>query len=398
MLETFLTVGVIAVDGVLALVPSQGKLVAYAGFIALVIGALALDLGVFHKRPHAVSIREAAAWSVVWVATALLFGWFVYEAYERHWLGLGLDTPYYVTTAVEGAGSIVRGEVTGMQALKQYLTGYIVEKSLSLDNIFVIALIFGYFAVPAMYQHRVLFWGILGALVLRGLMILVGAELVQRFDWILIIFGLFLVLSAVKMALIQSHDDPGNNPVVRLATRLLPVTQRYYGSRFFVREGEEIGGERVVAPEGKPGVGRLLATPLFLALILVEVTDLIFAVDSVPAIFAITPDPFIVFTSNIFAILGLRSLYFCLAAIIGKFRFLKTGLVLILLFIGVKLLLLSAPPYLDEMAGWVGVEVGPAKAIKIDTGISLAVIGGTLTLSILASLALPRNEKAAPRV
>jgi tellurite resistance protein TerC len=399
VLQEYIAVGVLAQDSLLAIAPAQGKMIAYAGFIALVIGALALDLGVFHKRPHEVSIREAASWSAVWVATALLFSWFVYEAYERHWLGLGLDTPMYSSVVAEGAGTIVRGEVNGMQAFKQYITGYIVEKSLSLDNIFVIALVFGYFAVPAKFQHRVLFWGILGALVMRGAMIFVGAELVHRFDWVLIFFGLFLIFTALKMALIKSHDDPGSNPVVRLATRLLPVTARYHGSRFFVREGEVIDGQVVVAAKQRaPGEGggkaRLLATPLFLALIMVEVTDVVFAVDSVPAIFAITPDPFIVFTSNIFAILGLRSLYFCLAAVIGKFRFLKPGLVLILLFIGVKLLLLSGPPYVDNAAALVGIEMEPLRSIKIDTGISLAVIGGTLTAAIVGSLLVPFKRKA----
>jgi len=351
---------------------SNLKLYAYLGFIVLVVAFLALDLGVFHREAHVVTFREALIWSVIWVACGLSFAAFVYFAYNNHWLGLGLDIPKY-----DPDGGIVRGTVAGAEAAKQYLTGYVVEKSLSMDNVFLIAIVFGYFAVPSIYQHRVLFWGIIGALLMRGVMIAVGAELVHRFDWILIVFGLFLIGTAIKMALMKSHGDPGKNPAVRLAKRIYPVTSDYHGQKFFVT----LNGVRHM-------------TPLFLALLLVEVTDLIFAVDSIPAIFAITPDPFIVFTSNIFAILGLRALYFCLAALIQKFRFLKPALIVILVFVGVKLLLLSGPPYLHVVAGWFGggATMTPMKGIKIDTSISLGVILGMLTLAVVASIVFPSRN------
>ena len=191
--------------------PADLKLWAYVGFIGLVFVFLALDLGVFHRDAHEVSMKESLAWSAVWLTCGLSFTGFVYFAYQHHWLGLGLETPQYA------AGAIVLGEVTGATAAIQYLTGYVVEKSLAMDNIFVIAMVFGFFAIPAKYQHRVLFWGIIGALIMRGGMIYLGAELIMRYTWILIVFGLFLLLTALKMALIDSHDDPGKNPVVKLA-------------------------------------------------------------------------------------------------------------------------------------------------------------------------------------
>ncbi len=364
------------------------KVWAYAGFILLVLVFLALDLGVFHREAHAVSMKEAAAWSVVWLTMGISFSVFVYFAYSNHWLGLGLDTPKYnpAVTTDPTAPTIIRGEVLGLEAAKQYLTGYVVEKSLSMDNIFVIALLFAYFAIPAKFQHRVLFWGIVGALIMRGVMIMIGAQLVMRFTWILIVFGVFLILTSLKMALIESHQDPGKNPVVRLVKRVYPVADFFDGQRFFTR----------LPPAPGESIGRRAITPLFLALIMVEITDLIFAVDSIPAIFAITPDPFIVFTSNIFAILGLRALYFCLAAAIQKFRYLKPALILILSFVGVKLLLLSLPPYLDNIASVVGITVKQGKSIKIDTTVSLIVVVGLLAIAVIASILRPAPPADGP--
>lgn len=372
--------------------PASMKMWAYIGFIALVVVFLALDLGVFHREAHEVSMKESIVWSCIWLACGISFTAFIYYAYQYHWLGLGLQTPVYA------AGAIVLGEVTGATAAIQYLTGYIVEKSLAMDNIFVIAMIFGYFAIPAKYQHRVLFWGIIGALVMRGIMIYLGAELIIRYSWILIVFGIFLVLTAAKMALIQSHSDPGKNPVVRLAKRFFRTVDFYDGQKFFTRRTEAPvyikdpkTGKDVQAPAA-PGTlsARRAITPLFLALIMVEITDLVFAVDSIPAIFAITPDPFIVFTSNIFAILGLRALYFCLAALIAKFRFLKPALILILAFIGIKLLLLAAPPYFNDL----GLSAEEIKSIKIDPFVSLVIVLGTLAVATVMSVLIPRDEEA----
>jgi len=375
---------------------SDLKVWAYVGFVGLVIVFLALDLGVFHREAHEVSMKEAVSWSVVWLTLGLLFGVFVYFAYERHWLGLGLNTPMYADT-----GAIVLGEITGKVAAQQYVTGYIIEKSLAMDNIFVIALLFAFFAVPAKYQHRVLFWGIIGALLMRGGMIFLGAELIQAQQWVLIIFGGFLVLTAVKMALIKSESDPSQNIVVKLVKKFFPVTEFYDGQKFLTKRTlkptysiDPKTGKEVMDP---PPPGSLRAswaiTPLMLALIMVEITDLVFAVDSIPAIFAITPDPFIVFTSNIFAILGLRALYFCLAAMIAKFRYLKPALILILAFVGVKLLLLSVPPYLDTMGSWIGQTWEARKAIKIPTGISLIAVLATLGLAVIASALHPVKEE-----
>ena len=351
--------------------PGTQRLVAYGVFLLFVLGMLALDLGVFHREAHEVTFRESLIWSAIWLSIGLAFSFVVYLGYERHWVGLGLDTPMYNPLAATETGVplIIEGTVGGWEAAKQYLTGYVVEKSLAMDNIFVIAIIFGFFAIPSKYQHRVLFWGIIGALVMRGLMIFIGAELIMRAMWILIIFGLFLLLTAAKMALVRSESDPGKNVVVRLVKRIYPVYPGFDGQKFFTR----VDGVRHI-------------TPLFLALIMVEITDLVFAVDSIPAIFAITPDPFIVFTSNIFAILGLRSLYFCLAALIARFRYLKPALILILAFVGVKLLLLSAPPYIQPVGTWLGLELPAFKSIKIDTTVSLVVVVATLALAVVASL------------
>jgi tellurite resistance protein TerC len=309
----------------------------WIAFIAFVLLMLALDLGVFHRKAHVVSVREALTWSVVWLSLGLLFSAFVYFAYDGQWFGLGT-----VVDAVDGLNN------SGATAMEKYLTGYIVEKSLSVDNIFVIAMIFGFFAVPPLYQHRVLFWGILGALFLRGVMIGVGAQLIAEFHWILYVFAVFLILTAIKMLFLKTnHTDPNKNLVVRLTRRLFPVTARFHGEHFIVRAGEpasyesEVPGAPKVPDEvvDKARPGTLLLTPLALALIMVETTDLIFAVDSIPAIFAITADPFLVFTSNVFALLGLRSLYFALAGMMHKFRYLKVSLALVLLVVGVKMLL-----------------------------------------------------------
>ena len=375
--------------------PADLKIWAYVAFIGLVIVFLALDLGVFHREAHEVKMKEAVTWSAIWLTCGIAFSGFVYVAYENHWLGLGLDTAKYSTSEAIKAGAplIVSGEVQGFEAAKQYLVGYVIEKSLAMDNIFVIALIFSFFAVPAKYQHRVLFWGIIGALLMRGGMIFLGAGLILKYQWILIVFGGFLILTALKMALIKGNDDVSQNIAVRLCKKFFRVTEFYDGQKFFTKRtlkptySKNEAGRDVMDPAPAASLSATWAiTPLFLALILVEITDLVFAVDSIPAIFAITPDPFIVFTSNIFAILGLRALYFCLAALIQKFRFLKPALIMILAFVGVKLLLLSAPPYLDL--------IGMTKAdpIKIDTTASLLVVVGTLLLATVLSVVIPSRK------
>ena len=303
----------------------------WVGFNLFVVAMLAVDLFVFHREAHEVSLKEAAAWSALWVALALLFGLGVWR---------------------------FMGSASGLE----YYTGYLIEKALSVDNIFVFVLIFSYFQVPARYQHRVLFWGILGALVMRGAMIAAGAYLIHEFHWIIYVFGAFLVFTGIRMAMQSEHDiEPESNPVLRLVRRLLPVTGAYRGQKFFVRE--EIGG-RV----------RLAATPLFVVLVLVETTDLIFAVDSIPAIFAITQDAFIVYTSNIFAILGLRALYFLLAGVIHRFHFLKLGLSVVLVFVGTKMLL--------------------ADVYKLPVALSLGLIALILATAVVASLVWPKEAEA----
>jgi tellurite resistance protein TerC len=318
----------------------------YSAFVALVLVLLALDLGVFHRKAHAVSVKEALGWSVFWIGLGVAFSIFIYAGYENHWMGMGL-TPDQMTDTpreVAGVGLVYNA---GASAAVKYITGYLVEKSLAVDNIFVIAMLFSFFAVPQIYQHRVLFWGILGALLMRGAMIALGAQLLQRFTWIIYVFGGFLILTGIKMLTMDSHgSDPDRNPVVRLTRKLWPITERFHGEHFFVRAGSaaaleaevpgaEVKPDRVV--DGAPK-GALLATPLLLALMMVEATDLIFAVDSIPAIFAITTDPFLVFTSNVFAILGLRSLYFALAGMIHKFQYLKISLAVVLMVVGVKMM------------------------------------------------------------
>jgi len=299
----------------------------WVAFNLVVAGMLALDLGVFHRRSHTVGVREALTWTAVWIGLAMAFN-------------LGIYLTLGATPALE------------------FLTGYLIEKSLSLDNIFVFVLIFGFFQVPARYQHRVLFWGVLGALAMRAGLIAAGAALLARFHWVMYAFGLFLVVTGVRMAL-QRHasGDLSENRALRLVRRLIPVTDTYHGERFTVREA-----------------GRRLATPLLLALVLLELSDLVFAVDSIPAIFAVTRDPFLVYTSNVFAILGLRSLYFLLAGVVGKFRYLKLGLSVVLSFVGAKMLLAEVRP--------------------VPIAVSLAVILGVLALSVILSLAVPEKRQA----
>jgi len=318
----------------------------WVGFIIFVLLMLALDLGVFHRHAHVITVREALLWSGVWVTLSLAFSVFVYYGYENHWLGLGVST--------DVADGVIND---GTTATVKYLTGYVVEKSLSVDNIFVIAMIFGFFSVPAIYQHRVLFWGILGALLMRGAMIGLGATLIARFHWILYLFGVFLIVTGIKMLVLKTdHSDPNQNFIVKLTRRFFPITSRFHGQHFAVRAGAPASYESAfpgtsALPDQaveQARAGMLMLTPLALALIVVEFTDLIFAVDSIPAIFAITADPFLVFTSNVFAILGLRSLYFALSGMLDKFRYLKLSLALVLMVVGVKMLLAER---LKEMLG-----------------------------------------------
>jgi len=300
------------------------------GFILFVLGMLALDLGVFNRTPHEIRPREALAWTAVWVALAMLFA-----------AGLALFAPAHSALA--------------------FVTGYVLEESLSIDNIFVIVLILDYFRVPRVCQHRVLFYGVLGALVMRGLFIGLGAALLVRFDWVLYLFGALLVITALRMAFRKEEAFNGDeNAIVRFIRRVLPVSANYDGKRFFTVEN-----------------GRRLATPMLVVVILVEITDLIFAVDSIPAVFGVTRDSFVVFTSNIFAVLGLRSLFFVLAAVVDRFALLKYGLAVILAFIGAKML--------------------ASDVVHISTGVSLGVVLGVLALSIVASAVRDaRRRDAAP--
>jgi tellurite resistance protein TerC len=283
----------------------------WGGFLLFVFTLLALDLGVFNKKAHAPSLKEALGFTTGVVILALMFTVFVWVAYHNHWMGLG--------SRVDAVDNLVNN---GRLAAVKFLTGYVIELSLSMDNVFVIALLFGHLRVPLVLQHRVLFWGILGALVMRGVMIGVGAALVARYHWVLYLFGAFLVYTGVRMLLTKDEDDaPGESWVMGQLRRHFPITDEFHGSNFLVTLN-----------------GRTFLTPLMVALVLVETTDLIFAVDSIPAIFAITADPFLVFTSNVFAILCLRSLYFGLAGLIEKFRYLKVSLSVILALVGVKML------------------------------------------------------------
>ncbi|MCZ7645143.1 MAG: TerC family protein [Planctomycetota bacterium] len=309
---------------------------AWGVFGALVVGMLAIDLFIFNRKAQTHGIRQALAWTVVWIALAALFGAGVHY-------------------------------VRGPHAALEYATAYLVEKSLSIDNIFIFIVIFRYFGIPTVFQHRILFWGILGALIMRGIMIGAGVQLIEHFRGILYLFAAFLVFTGIKLFF---HDDKSHDPstswAFRLTKRFVPMTKTLRDERFFVRED-----------------GRLLATPLFLVLIVIEATDLIFAVDSVPACLGISHDLFIVYTSNIFAILGLRALYFLLAGMMGELRFLKPALSIVLVYIGAKMLL--AELHHAEVA-W---------AFKIPTGLSLGVVGGILTLAVAASLLFP-GKKPAP--
>lgn len=302
------------------------ELLAWGGFNLFVLIMLALDLGVFHRKSHVISFKEATGWSAFWIGLALLF-----NAGLHFWKG---------------------GE-----AGTAFLTGYVIEKSLSVDNIFVILTIFAYFRIPQAYQHKVLFWGILGALIMRAVFIFAGVALIEKFHWIIYVFGAFLILTAIKM--LRSHGqeiDPEKNPIVRFCRRLIPVSPNLVGDKFFVREQ-----------------GKWIATPLFIALLVVEISDLIFAVDSIPAILAISSDPFIVYTSNVFAILGLRSLYFMLAGAVQTFVYLHYGLAAILAFVGGKMLLTDI--------------------YKVPVGWALGIVLSLLVTSIAASLLAKANTR-----
>lgn len=303
----------------------------WVGFNLFVLALLALDLGVFHRKAHEVNIKEALGWSAVWISLALLFNAGIYFG----WVG-----PYTTPEAQHKAGI-------------EFLTGYLIEKSLSVDNLFVFALLFRFFHVPSIFQHRILFWGIIGALIMRAILIFAGIALLKQFHWVIYVFGGILVVSGIKM---WNHTgpavDPEHNTVLKFFRRILPVTSKLDGQHFFVREG-----------------GKLMVTPLLVVLLFVEWSDLVFAVDSIPAILAVTHDPFIVYTSNVMAILGLRSLYFALASIMEKFHLLHYGLSVLLVFIGVKMLIIDF--------------------YKIPTPVSLGVVVGVLTASVIASLAFP---------
>ena len=307
---------------------SVGSPALWGGFVAFVIAMLALDLGVFHRQAHVVGFREALGWSVTWIGLALLFDAFVAWRF-------------------------------GAQLGVEFLTGYLIEKSLSVDNIFVFLVIFSGLGIPLQSQHRVLFWGILSALVLRAVMIFAGAAMLARFHWLIYVFGAFLIFTGIKLFVNRGKEEhPERSALMRLARRWIPSTPALHGERFFVREN-----------------GRWLATPLFMALIIVEIADVIFAVDSIPAIFAVTSDPFIVFTSNIFAILGLRSLFFLVAGLVDKFVYLKVGLAAVLVFVGAKMTLIDF--------------------VEIPALVSLAAVLALLGSAMLASWWVARRRRAA---
>jgi tellurite resistance protein TerC len=312
----------------------------YAGFVLFILGALALDLGVFHRQAHAVKAREALIWTGIWMALALVFAVVVYFFYEH------------------GVGGL--GGLSGWDAAMFYVQAYVVEKSLSVDNMFVIALIFTHFNTPPAYQHRVLFWGVLGALVMRGVLIAAGAALLHRFDWMMYVFGGLLLLTALKMYLDRHAEsvDPDKTWIIRMARRVYPVSSEYDRQHFLTRLKD----------------GRRALTPLFLVLLSVEVTDLIFAVDSIPAVFSITADPFLVFTSNVFAILGLRSLFFALSDLMTRLHYMKITLIILLAAIGVKMLL--------------------SKQVHTPAWISLLIILGILGTGVLFSLRYARKQEA----
>jgi tellurite resistance protein TerC len=313
----------------------------WIGLLAALLAMLLLDLGVFHRRARAQTTGEALGWSIVWISVSLCFNAFIFYAYENHWMGIGLEVGH---------------ELDGREAAIEFFTAYVVEKSLSLDNIFVIAMIFSYFEVPLENQHRVLFWGVLGALVMRAVFIISGLALVERFDWLTYVFGALLIATAVKMFIDRKQSlRPEKNALIRFVEKHLAVTSDFHGASFFGRCN-----------------GRRVATPLFLSLLVVEASDLVFAIDSIPAVIAVTRDPFIAFSSNAFAILGLRSLYFVVAPLLGRFRMLKLSLIFILAFIGVKMLLAHQYP--------------------IPIAVSLSVILGILALGVGASIVFPAPE------
>jgi len=306
-----------------------GTIWLWIGFNLFVLAMLALDLGVFHRKSHVVSPKEAITWSLVWISLSLLFNAGIYFFWDR---------------------LVPNSSYSNSEAALAFLTGYLIEKSLSVDNIFVFILIFSYFRVPAAYQHRVLFWGILGALLMRGILIAVGAALLNEFHWLIYVFGAFLIFTGIRMALQQNEEvQPEHNPVFKLFRRVMPITESFEGDKFFIRHS-----------------GTLMATPLFLTLLIVESTDLVFAIDSIPAIFAVTQDPFLVYTSNVFAILGLRALYFLLANVMEKFQYLKLGLSFVLAFIGIKMMLSDFYP--------------------IPVWVSLIVVASILTIAVVVSL------------
>ncbi|HDL03292.1 MAG: hypothetical protein DRP46_05920 [Candidatus Zixiibacteriota bacterium] len=304
----------------------ENKYILWGGFNILVLAMLALDLGVFHKKDHRISVKEGLVWSVIWIIVALIFNVFVYFWH-------------------------------GSEAGLQFFTGYLIERALSIDNIFVFLLIFTYFGVPDKYQYKVLFWGILGALVMRGLFIALGAFLISMFHWVIYIFGAFLVYTGIKMGLAgDSKIEPEKNPFLKFIRKYMPITKNYVGGRFFLKR-----------------LGKTVGTPLFVVLVVVETTDVVFAVDSIPAIFAITRDTFIIYTSNVFAILGLRALYFAIAGLMNMFGYLKYGLSAILSYVGVKMLI----------SGF----------YKINDLVSLGIIGGLLAISIFASMIWKKPEE-----
>lgn len=314
----------------------------WGGFTLLILTLLALDLGLLNRRPHVIPAREALMWTGFWVTLALSFNVLIYLAYENKWLDLGI-------------GDHAK---PGSQAALEFFTAYLVEQSLSLDNIFVIALIFSFFGIPMQYQHKVLFWGIVGVLVMRGFMIVAGMALIHEFYWVTYIFGFMLLATAVRL-MISNHDDvinPDKNFTIKLVKRFVPVVNDVESGNFFTRVN-----------------GKFAVTTMFVVLMIVETTDLFFAIDSIPAVFAVTFDPFLVYTSNIFAILGLRSMYFALAAVMDKFKYLKQSLIFLLAFVGVKMLLVHT-------------------AYKIDTAVSLSIIGGILGVGVAASIVSARRD------
>lgn len=331
--------------------------IAWIGFCVFILVMLAIDLGVFNRRPHEISYKNAAVWSAVWITLALIFAGLLFGPLGWELFG-----------------------VARHQKALEFLTGYLIELSLSVDNLFVFLLIFSYFRVPSKYQHRVLYWGVLGALVMRITMILVGTELIDRFHWIIFIFGAFLVYTGLQMLRGgEVNIEPEQNPVVRFITRYVPITRHYERRKFFtVVDGKRVG------------------TLLLLVLIVVEVTDLVFAVDSIPAIFGVTTDRFIVYTSNVFAILGLRTFYFLLAGVVEKFHYLKVGLGIVLSFIGVKMLLPLLVKGLAAVLHFLGYDALRPRILSfqdIPTGIALGVVAVVLLASVGASLIWPQPHK-----